>query len=236
MARRFAVVQNLIERLAFAPHLPAAMNRSPSDGQRRRAPAAGTSLARSGPTGTSTRGALPSRDLKQRRTKEISRMSTYPRAGERARLRAVQPDNQCVPLIDPMRAMRAALRDVRDEEVLVIGPHGLEVMCDLLHRGARSGTLLRMDKRPEAQSASLVVVPEAPSLDWLACVPGHAPRALQPAGRLVLRAGALVGRRLAAQISRILRVHGYTAIVARQSRVQLQLSAELPGFGRQLHA
>ena len=95
-------------------------------------------------------------------------MSTYSRAAGRARLRAVPPDNQSVPAIDPVRAidpmhaMHSALGDVRDEEVLVIGPHGLETMCDLLHRGARSVMLLRMDVRPDAQSASLVVVPEAP--------------------------------------------------------------------------
>jgi hypothetical protein len=138
--------------------------------------------------------------------------------------------------MDPMRAMRTALRDVRDEEVLVIGPHGLEIMCDLLRRGARSVTLLQMDKRPEAHSVSLVVVPEAPSIEWLACVLGHARRALLPAGRIVLRVGSLVGRQLAAQISRMLRVHGYTAIATRQYGDQLLLSAELPGFGRQLHA
>jgi hypothetical protein len=218
------------------------MKQSASDGQRRRTPEAGRIFARSGPTGTPVRGAPLSRDLKQRRAKEISRMSTYPRAGGRARLRAVLPekpilpDKQCTPPIDPARAMRAALRDVRDEEVLVIGPHGLEVMCDMLRRGARSVTLLRMDKRPEAHSASLVVVPEAPSIEWLACVLGHARRALLPAGRLVLRVGALAGRQLVAQITRMLRIHGYTAIVARQSGDELVLNAEMPGFGRQLHA
>jgi hypothetical protein len=177
-------------------------------------------------------------------------MSTHPRTGGRARLRVVPPDNQSVPPTDPAhaaidpahaptgpaQAMGEALREVRDEDVLVIGPHGLEVMCDLLHHGARSVTLLRMDTRPEAHSVSLVVVPEAPSIEWLACVLGHARRALLPAGRLVLRVGSLIGRQLAAQIARMLRVHGYTAIVTRQCGDQLLLRAELPGFGRQLHA
>jgi hypothetical protein len=224
------------------------MKQSPSDGQRRRTPEPGRILARSGSTGTRARGASLSGDLNQRRAKEISRMSTYPRAGGRARLRAVLPDKsilpekpiqsdkQCTLPIDLARAMRAALRDVRDEEVLVIGPHGLEVMCDMLRRGARSVTLLRMDKRPEAHSASLVVVPEAPSIEWLACVLGHARRALLPAGRLVLRVGTLAGRQLVAQITRMLRIHGYTAIVARQSGDELVLNAEMPGFGQQLHA
>jgi hypothetical protein len=169
-------------------------------------------------------------------------MSTYRSTGGHARRRAVlpdnpaPPDNQNSPPTGPAGAMRAALRDVRDEEVLVIGPHGLEVMCDLLRRGARSVTLLRMDKRPEAHSVSLVVVPEAPSIEWLACVLGHARRALLPAGRLVLRVGALAGRQLAARITRMLRIHGYTAIIARQSGDDLVLNADMPGFGQQLHA
>jgi len=163
-------------------------------------------------------------------------MSTYPSAGGRTRPRAVPPDTQCVPPIDPAPDMRAVLHDVRDEAVLVIGPHGLEVMCDLLRRGARSVTLLRMDTRPEAHSASLVVVPDAPSIEWLACVLGHARRALVPTGRLVLRVGGLAGRQLAAQIKRMLRIHGYTGIVAQQSGDEVVLNAEMPGFGRQLHA
>jgi len=163
-------------------------------------------------------------------------MPTYHRTGGRARLRAVAPDTHVVPPVDPARALRSALGEVRDEAVLVISSRGLEVMCDLIRRGARSVTLLRTAERPEAASASLVVVPEAPSLEWLACVLGHARRALLPTGRLVLRVGALAGRQLAAQITRMLRVHGYTAIVARQAGDQLLLQAELPGFGRQMHA
>jgi hypothetical protein len=163
-------------------------------------------------------------------------MPTYHRTGGRARPRAVPADTHVVPPVDPARALRTALGEVRDEAVLVISSRGLEVMCDLIRRGARSVTLLRTAERPEAASASLVVVPEAPSLEWLACVLGHARRALLPTGRLVLRVGALASRQLAAQITRMLRVHGYTAIVARQAGDQLLLQAELPGFGRQMHA
>jgi hypothetical protein len=163
-------------------------------------------------------------------------MPTFPRTGGRARMRAVLPVNDAIRPMERTRALRAALGEVRDEAVLVIGSRSLEVTCDLIRRGARSVTLLRTDRRPEAASANLVVVPEAPSLEWLACVLGHARRALLPTGRLVLRVGALAGRQLAAQITRMLRVHGYTAIVARQAGDQLVLQAELPGLGSQMHA
>jgi hypothetical protein len=182
------------------------------------------------------RAAAPSRHPQQAGAAEISPMSTYPGAGARARLRTVLPDTKCGAPIDPAPVMGTALHDVRDEEVLVIGSHGLEVMCDLLRRGARSVTLLRMDKRPEAHSASLVVVPDAPAIERLACVLGHARRALLPTGRLVLRVGGLAGRQLTAQITGMLRTHGYAAIVAQQSGDELVLNAEIPGFGRQLHA
>ncbi len=161
-------------------------------------------------------------------------MSTYRRAGAHLRQREILPSQQTVPPISPQAALRAALGDVREEAALVIGPRGIDVMCDLLRRGASSVVLLRTDKRPEARSASLVVVPEAPSIEWLACVLGHARRALLPAGRLVLRLVALPGRQMAAQVMRMLRIHGYTAIVARQAGEQLLLKAELPSFGQQI--
>lgn len=173
-------------------------------------------------------------------------MSTYHRASGRARLRAVPTRTQPVPAEeaapkppgnpDPTLAVCAALGEVQNEEVLVIGPHGLEVTCDLIRRGARSVTLLRTDKRPEAHSASLVVVPEAPSLEWLACVLGHARRALLPTGRLVLRVGSLAGRQIVAQITRMLRVHGYSDIHARHAGNELLLNAQMPGFGHKMHA
>lgn len=163
-------------------------------------------------------------------------MPTHHRARGRARVREALSDDQPPASNDPAIALQSVLGEVRDEEVLVIGRQGLEVTCDLIRRGARSVTLLRTDKRPEAGSASLVVVPEAPSMEWLACVLGHARRALLPTGRLVLRVGTLAGRQLVAQITRMLRVHGYTAIEARQSGTQLLMNAQIPGFGRQTHA
>jgi hypothetical protein len=152
-------------------------------------------------------------------------------AGVRTHLLVDQPPS---PSDEPPQSIGSILGDVCDEEILVIGPSGLDVTCDLVRRGARSVTLLRTDKRPEAQSASLVVVPGTPSLEWLACVLGHARRALIPTGRLVLRIES-TSRQFAAQVTRMLRVHGYTAIAARQSGSSLLVDAQVPAFGRQMH-
>lgn len=163
-------------------------------------------------------------------------MPTTRRISARLRQRELLPSQLTVPPTEPATALRAVVGEVRDEAALVIGPQGIDVMCDLLRRGARSVVLLRTEKRPEAHSASLVVVPAAPSIEWLACVLGHARRALLPTGRLVLRLTALPGRQLAAQVMRMLRIHGYTLITARQAGDQLLLKAELPGFGQQICA
>lgn len=153
-------------------------------------------------------------------------------AGVRAYLHDDQP---ALPHDDPIHSISAVLGDVRDEEILVIGSSGLDTTCDLIRRGARSVTLLRTDRRPEAQSVSLVVVPRTPSLKWLSCVLGNARRALLPTGRLILRIES-TGRQLAAQVARMLRVHGYTAIAARQSGGVLLVNAQVPAFGWHLHA
>lgn len=162
-------------------------------------------------------------------------MSTHRRAAGHA-LAGADPSVRPSPTpADPAQPITTALGDVSDEEILVIASNGLDVTCDLIRRGARSVTLMRSGTRPEAKSATMVVVPEAPSLEWLACVLGHAQRALLPTGRLVLRLRC-AGRQLAAQVTRMLRVQGYTAVVTRQAGDELLVSAQVAGFGRQLHA
>ncbi len=162
-------------------------------------------------------------------------MSTHPRAAGHA-LAGADPSGRPPSMPpNPAQPITAALGDVSDEEILVIASNGLDVTCDLIRRGARSVTLMRSGSRPEAQSATLVVIPEVPSLEWLTCVLGHAHRALLPTGRLVLRLRC-AGRQLAAQVTRMLRVHGYTAVVARQAGNELLVNAQVATFGRQLHA
>lgn len=157
--------------------------------------------------------------------------SRYGHPSVRAHLLVDQP---APPPDEPVQSIGTVLGDVRDEAILVIGSNGLDVTCDLIRRGARSVTLLRTDQRPEAQSASLVLVPGTPSLDWLSCVLGHLQRAQLPTGRLVLRVES-TGRQLAAQVTRMLRVHGDTSITARQSGTSLLVDAQVPALGRQMY-
>jgi hypothetical protein len=102
---------------------------------------------------------------------------------------------------------------VEDEDhILVLGGPGSELMCALLRAGAANVTHLRAHERPEADSASLVIVPRVPSLDWLATALPSIRRALTPNGRLMLHTGPQAITQT--QIRRMLTLHGLSAIHA----------------------
>jgi hypothetical protein len=100
-----------------------------------------------------------------------------------------------------------------DDHILVLGGHGPEMMCALLRAGATNVTHLRAHERPEAGSASLVIVPRVPSLDWLATALASIRRALTSDGRLVIHAGRLTTT--ATEIRRMLTLHGMVSIHAK---------------------
>jgi hypothetical protein len=104
-----------------------------------------------------------------------------------------------------------ALGSVEDEDhILVLGGQGPELMCALLRAGATNVTHLRAFERPEADSASLVIVPRLNSLDWLATALPSIRRALTAHGRIVVLAGSQPGA--GTQIRRMLTLHGLSVI------------------------
>jgi hypothetical protein len=135
----------------------------------------------------------------------------------------LQPPGPGIALLD-------SLGPVDDEEhILVIGREGPDLMCALLRAGAPRVTHLRSLERPEADTASLVIVPHVPSLDWLASALPRVRRMLIANGRLVacidILPSALNG------VRRILTLHGLTAIRIRLAAGRQVLSAEVPAFG-----
>jgi hypothetical protein len=123
----------------------------------------------------------------------------------------------------------AWLGPVEDEDhILVLGGQGPELMCALLRAGASNVTHLRAHERPEAGSASLVIVPRVPSLDWLATALPAIRRALTAHGRMVIRAGGQTAAQNQTQIRRMLILLGMTAIRAIATDDGQMLSAELP--------
>ena len=69
---------------------------------------------------------------------------------------------------EPWAALLDSLGAIEDEEnIIVLGRDGPDLMCALLRAGAPQVTHLRTHERLEAGSASLVIVPHVTSLDWL---------------------------------------------------------------------
>jgi hypothetical protein len=131
---------------------------------------------------------------------------------------------------EPGAGLLEHLDSIEDEDhILVIGKDGPELMCALLRAGATQVTHLRSHERPEAESASLAIVPHVPSLDWLAAALPSIRRALIANGRLVVS----IATQSTAQnvIRHMLRLHGFGAIRTKSAADRQVFSAELPAFG-----
>jgi hypothetical protein len=123
-----------------------------------------------------------------------------------------------VPPAATVAAMSAAdvFGAVEDEDhIVVLGGRGPELMCALLRAGATNVTHLRADERPEAASASMVIVPLVSTLDWLAATLPSIRRALSRGGRVAVHAGPTPGSQMVGsqiQIRRMLMLNGARAI------------------------
>ena len=132
---------------------------------------------------------------------------------------------------EPWAALLEALGEIEDENhILVLGRDGPDLMCALLRAGAPQVTHLRSYERLEADSASMVVVPYVPSLDWLEGALSPIRRALFAIGRLAVFVDPLPGTQT--RVTRMLTLHGFTAIRASRAAGRLVLSAEVPAFGQ----
>jgi hypothetical protein len=130
----------------------------------------------------------------------------------------------------PGSSLLDSLGAVEDEDhILVLGGAGPDLMCALLRAGAAQVTHLRSFERPEADSVSLVIVPQVPSLDWLASVLPRIRRALMVNGRVAVCIDILPTTQNA--VRHMLSLHGFTAIRSSRAAGRLVLRAEMPAFG-----
>lgn len=137
------------------------------------------------------------------------------------------PPTPLPPRPEPGAGLLENLGSVEDEDhILVIGNDGPDLMCALLRRGATQVTHLRRHERPEAASASLVIVPNTASPEWLARALPAIHRALLPNGRLVLAIAATSTN----AIRRVLASHGFAAIRTRNAADYQVFTAERPAF------
>jgi hypothetical protein len=131
---------------------------------------------------------------------------------------------------EPGAALLEALGAIEDEgHILVLGKGGPDLMCALLRAGAPQVTHLRSHERLEANSASLVIVPHIPSLDWLEGALSPIRRALCANGRLTVCIDPLPT--MQNRVLRMLKLHGFTAIRASRVAGRQAVCAEVPVFG-----
>ena len=154
-------------------------------------------------------------------------MLTHAPCGGRASSRAAQPtaataQNRGPPCSKPRR-------DRGRRPHIVLGRDGPDLMCALLRAGAPQVTHLRSHERLEADSASLVIVPHVPSLDWLEVALPPIRRALFANGRLAVCVDPLPATQ--DRVRRMLTLHGFAAIRASRAAGRQVLSAEVPAFG-----
>jgi hypothetical protein len=136
---------------------------------------------------------------------------------------------------EPWAALLEALGEIEDEShVLVLGRDGPDLMCALLRAGAPQVTHLRSYERLEADSASLVIVPHVPALDWLEGALSPIRRALFTNGRLAVSVDPLPTTQN--RVTRMLTLHGFTAIHASRAAGRLVLRTEVPAFGLRRYA
>jgi hypothetical protein len=153
-------------------------------------------------------------------------MNTYLRSAVRDAAPPIPPLQR----LEPGAVVLQSVGSVADEShILVIGKDGLDLMCALLRAGAARVTHLCSHERPEADSASLAIVPNVPSVDWLASALPTIRRALHTNGRLALSAPAYPTIQQA--VRRILVLNGFSAIRAHSVAGKYVFHAELPAFG-----
>jgi hypothetical protein len=153
-------------------------------------------------------------------------MLTYARPAAPHRL----PPSLALQPPEPWAALLENLGEIEDEaSIIVLGKDGPDLMCALMRAGAPNVTHLRSPERIESGSASLLIIPHLPSLDWLQTALAPIRRALTENGRLVLCIDPLPS--MQTRVRAMLGLHGFTAIHARRASGRLIISAELPAFG-----
>jgi hypothetical protein len=135
----------------------------------------------------------------------------------------LQPPEPAARLVDRLGAV------ANEDHIVILGGGDPELMCDLLRAGAPRVTHLCAHERPEAGSASLVIIPRVASLDWLASALPAVRRLLAADGRVVVFAGGSGAAQT--QVRRMLTLHGFVPTRASQRTDPRVLSAEVPMFG-----
>ena len=130
----------------------------------------------------------------------------------------------------PWAALLDSLGAIEDEEnVIVLGSDGPDLMCALLRAGVPQVTHLRTHERLEARSASLVIVPRMTFARLAGNRPVRDPPRAGPSGRLAICVDPLPA--MQNSVRRLLAQHGFAAVRSARAAGRQVLSAEVPSLG-----
>ncbi len=116
--------------------------------------------------------------------------------------------------------------DLAEKRVLILGPD-IGIMCELIRRGCREVTELDKHGCLKTGTVDLVIVSSISTGSEAAYAIDRARRALTLAGHLVVRTTVDPSEWLSRAIKRMLRLHGFSAIIAHQALGRAVFTAEL---------
>ena len=130
---------------------------------------------------------------------------------------------------EPWAALLDSLGAIEDEgQIIVLGRDGPDLMCALLRAGASQVMHLCSHERLEAEIASLLIVPQVPTLDWLEGALSPIRRALIANGRLAICVDPSPTTQN--RVRRMLALHGFSSMRASRAAGRQVLRAEVPAF------
>ena len=119
-----------------------------------------------------------------------------------------------------------------DSQIILIGPHALELLCALLHRGSTNVFATRVSDHPQAGTADVAIIPDIMSSDCLERAVAHARRVLAPLGTVAIHLLADSADALSQQAGQLLLLHGFSAIRVVDFCGETLIRGELPLYGR----
>jgi len=119
-----------------------------------------------------------------------------------------------------------------DSRISLIGPHTLELLCALLHRGSTNVLATRVSDHPPPGTADVAIIPEIVSSDCLGRAIAHARRVLAPLGTVAIHLLTDPADALSQQAGQLLLLHGFSAIRVVDFCGETLIRGELPLYGR----
>jgi hypothetical protein len=121
---------------------------------------------------------------------------------------------------------------VDDMHVLLIGPGGLDMMCDFIDQGCASVEMVSLGQRHRADFSEIVIVPNVSSAAFARDAIAQARRTMRPLNSLILRFTMDDAAPVVREARNLLMLNGFNGIRTYHLIDRTVLTAELPLCGR----